>query len=108
MGIGPVAVRVGWIIVEVADPPRDQLLKCRSHIVQESGLELVDEEGDRSMETVDEKHAVADAGTVHDLLNVLRDVKELLTLLRVDLDRFSAHFHRRPPPAYPRPVSMSV
>src|SRR5262249_23761172 len=97
MRIGTVAVRVARIIMEVGSPARNQLLEYRSHVVQERGLELVDEGGDRCMKTGDQEQAVPYARTVYDLLNALGDIKELLTFLRVDLDRVSAHLHREPP-----------
>src|SRR5262249_43934164 len=77
--------------------PRSQLLKRQPHVLEERGLELVDEEGGGGLERAEQKQAVPNAGAVHHFLNPLGDVQEILACFRSDTDRVPAPLHRRPP-----------
>src|SRR5262249_13852340 len=88
---------VARTVVEVPVTPRSQLLKRQPHVLEERGLELVDEEGGGGLERAEQKQAVPNAGAVHHFLNPLGDVQEILACFRSDTDRVPAPLHRRPP-----------
>src|SRR5581483_2053895 len=100
MAVGAVAVGVAGIVVEVAIPPGDELLQDDAQVVDQRRLELVDEDGHRGVERIHDEHAVPDARSPDDLLDVLGDVQELLVLVGPDRDRVPEHLHR--PASLPR------
>src|SRR5215471_8385842 len=55
VGVGAVTVRVTRVIVTVPVASRDQLLERCAEVVQERRLELVDEDGGRRVEGVDQE-----------------------------------------------------